>query len=309
MPFRPLGRAVAGAEETPAQPLSHKPVAPAAEIEAGPVGPLEPLELSPSEMAAPRPLGHKRLALVTGGHRRLGGVIATALAQAGFSLAIHGSHDTRLDSVLALALDKHQTEWDGFVVDFADPEAAEELIANIAVRFGRAPDVLVNSAAMFGQDRLDSVTAADLMQHYAVNCAAPTLLTKAFATVPAGLADRCIVNILDQRIDHPHGDQLAYTLSKMALAGLTQMSARSLSPQIRVNAVAPGLTIATPDYDDAQIERLAQMMPLARLPQAEQIAEAVLYLVNASAVTGQTLYVDGGAHMQAYDRDFMHIGK
>lgn len=253
------------------------------------------------------PLAAKRLALVTGGHRRLGGIIAAALAKAGHSLALHGSHDTRLDSHLALTLEEQGTEWEGFVVDFADPESAEELVATVAARFGRPPDILVNSAAMFGQDRLDSVTADDLMRHYAVNCAAPTLLTKAFATIPAGVGDRCIVNLLDQRIDHPHGDQLAYTLSKLALAGLTRTAANSLAPQVRVNAVAPGLTIATPDYDEAQMDRLAAMMPLARLPQAEQIAEAVLYLVNASAVTGQTLYVDGGAHLRSYDRDFMHL--
>ena len=254
-----------------------------------------------------KPLAAKRLALVTGGHRRLGGIITAALARAGHSLAIHGSHDTRLDSHLALALEEAGTEWDGFVVDFADPEGAEELVAKVAERFGRPPDILVNSAAMFGQDRLDTVTADDLMRHYAVNCAAPVLLTKAFATVPAGAVDRCIINILDQRIDHPHGDQLAYTLSKLALAGLTRTSAASLAPRVRVNAVAPGLTIATPDYDAAQMERLGEMMPLARLPQADEIAQAVLYLTEASAVTGQTLYVDGGAHLKSYERDFMHL--
>ena len=93
----------------------------------------------------------------------------------------------------------------------------------------------------------------------------------------------------------------------MALAGLTQLSAATLAPQIRVNAVAPGLTIATPDYDDVQMERLSTLMPLARLPQAEEIAQAVLYLAGASAVTGQTLYIDGGAHLRSYDRDFMHL--
>ena len=208
-----------------------------------------------------------------------------------------------------MTLDENGTEWDGFTADFADPESAEELVAKVAERFGRPPDILVNSAAIFGQDRLDNVSAEDLMRHYAVNCAAPALLTKAFATIPAGVADRCIINILDQRIDHPHADQLAYSLSKSALAGLTRLSASSLAPNIRVNAVAPGLTIATPDYDEAQMERLQSAMPLGRLPLAEQIAEAVLYLAQASAVTGQTLYVDGGAHMRSYDRDFMHMGR
>lgn len=253
------------------------------------------------------PLAQKRLALVTGGHRRLGGIIAGALARAGHSLAIHGSHDTRLDSHLALTFEEEGTEWDGFVADFADPDSAEELVARVAERFGRPPDILVNSAAIFGQDRLDTVSADDLMRHFAVNCAAPVLLTKAFATIPAGPGDRCIVNILDQRLDHPHADQLAYTLSKFALAGLTRTSAQSLAPRVRVNAVAPGLTIATPDYDAAQMERLEAMMPLERLPQGDQIAQAVLYLAEATATTGQTLYVDGGAHLRSYDRDFMHL--
>lgn len=253
------------------------------------------------------PLSGQKLALVTGGHRRLGGVIAGALAKAGYALAIHGSHDTRLDSALALTLEEQGTDWHGFVADFADLEAAEELVGDVAAHFGRGPDLLVNSAAMFGQDRLESVSADDLTRHYAVNCAAPTLLTKAFATVPVGAGDRCIVNILDQRIDQPHGDQLAYTLSKMAMAGLTQVTARTLAPRIRVNGVAPGLTIATSDYSDEQMDALVHAMPLERLPQAEQIAEAVLYLAGATSISGQVLYVDGGAHMRSYPRDFMHL--
>ncbi|MET0372559.1 MAG: SDR family oxidoreductase [Sphingobium sp.] len=276
--------------------------------EGGSYRPLGPADRADGDTVA-RPLPHRRLALVTGGHRRLGAVIAAALAEAGFALAIHGSQDTRLDSALALTMEREGTEWHGFVADFADPESAEEMIAAVAAHFGRPPDLLVNGAAIFGQDRLEDVTAADLMRHYAVNCAAPTLLTKAFALVPGGAGDRCIVNIVDQRIDHPHGDQLAYTLSKLALAGLTRLTAASLAPGIRVNAVAPGLTIATSDYDDAQMERLAAIMPLERLPLAEQIAQAVLYLAGASAVTGQTLYVDGGAHMVSFDRDFMHLGR
>lgn len=252
-------------------------------------------------------LSGRRLALVTGGHRRLGGVIATALAREGYALAIHGSHDTRLDAALALAMEEMGTSWEGFVADFTDLEAAEELIANVSVTFGRPPDLLVNSAALFGQDRIASVSAEELMGHFAVNCAAPALLTKAFATVPAGAVDRCIVNILDQRIDHPHGDQFAYTLSKIALAGLTQISARELAGQVRVNAVAPGLTIATTDYSEAQTEALVGEMPLGALPRPEQIAEAVLYLAGATATTGQVIYVDGGAHMRSYARDFMHL--
>ncbi|CAN5328470.1 SDR family oxidoreductase [soil metagenome] len=292
--YRPLGSPLA-----PAAPASGLPVT-------APLIAAHALATPATDNVA-LPVSGNRLALITGGHRRLGAAIALALAQAGYALAIHGSHDVHLDEHLADAFDAHETSWEGFVADFTDPEAAEELIANVATTFGRPPDLLVNSAAIFGQDRLESVTAQDLMRHYAVNCAAPTLLTKAFATVPAGAVDRCIVNILDQRIDHPHGDQLAYTLSKMALAGLTQLSARDLAPHVRVNAVAPGLTIATAEYSATQMRDLAGAMPLNRLPLSAQIADAVLYLAQATATTGQVLYVDGGAHMQGYDRDFMHL--
>jgi NAD(P)-dependent dehydrogenase (short-subunit alcohol dehydrogenase family) len=248
-----------------------------------------------------------KLALVTGGHRRLGAAIAARLAREGYAVAIHGSHDADPVADLAAAFSETGAAWHGFVADFSDPDTAEVLMAQVAARFGRAPDLLVNSAAMFGQDDLATVQASDLMAHYAVNCAAPALLTKAFAAL--GGAGRSIVNLLDQRIFHPHRDQFAYTLSKQALAGLTLASARVLAPAIRVNAIAPGLTIVTDDYADGQSERLAARMPLARLPHAGEIADAVLYFARADAVTGQILSVDGGAHMVAFDRDFLHLDR
>lgn len=249
------------------------------------------------------------VALVTGGHRRLGARIAGALAGAGYRLAIHGSHDAEPDADLARVLAETGASCRGFVADFADPGSAEVLIVAVADHYGRAPDLLVNSASLFGQDRLESVTAADLAAHFAVNASAPALLTKAFAALDGvnAQADRSIVNLLDQRLGHPHGDQFAYTMSKFALAGLTRASAHALAPHIRVNAVAPGLTLVTPDYGAAQVSRLADIMPLGRLPKADEVADAVLYLARARATTGQVIHVDGGAHMRAYERDFVNL--
>lgn len=258
------------------------------------------------------------LALVTGGHRRLGACIAAALARTGYRIAIHGSHDAEPDEALSAALRDSGQDWAGFVADFADPSSAEGLMAEVIGHFGAAPDLLVNSASLFGQDKFETMGADDLARHFAVNASAPALLTKALAAaVPEGAADaaetgervrdRAIVNILDQRLHHPHADQFAYTLSKFALAGLTRTSARVLAPHIRVNAVAPGLTLVTPDYVDGQAERLAALMPLARLPSPQQVADAVLYLAGARATTGQVIHVDGGAHMVGYDRDFMDM--
>lgn len=256
---------------------------------------------------ATRSASVRPLALVTGGHRRLGAHIAMALLRAGYQLAIHGSHDAEPEPDLAAVLDG--TGWHGFVADFAVVGAAEQLMTDVVAHFGRAPDLLVNSASLFGQDRLDSVTDADLSLHFAVNASAPALLTKAFAAVGSVDQDRSIVNILDQRLSHPHGDQFAYTMSKFALAGLTRTAAQVLAPHIRVNAVAPGLTMVTSDYDAGQADRLSASMPLSRLPQPAEVAGAVVYLAAARATTGQVLHVDGGAHMVSYPGDFMGMAR
>ena len=248
------------------------------------------------------------LALVTGGCRRLGAAIAAALARDGWALALHASHATDPEPALAAALAETGVEWAGFVADFADLAAAEALVGRATERFGRAPRLLVNNASTFGDDVLASVSAASLQTHFAVNCAAPALLTKTFAAADA-VTGRSVVNILDQRIDHPNGDQFAYTLSKQALAGLTRTSARALAPHVRVNAVAPGLTLPTDAYAPAQVARLAAAMPLAALPAPDQVAAAVLYLARAEATTGQVIYVDGGAHLDSYARDFIYLAR
>lgn len=253
--------------------------------------------------------GPAPLALVTGGHRRLGAHIAAALAHAGYRLAIHGSHDAEPDPHLATALTETGADWRGFVADFTDPASAEPLMAEVTARFGAPPDLLVNSASLFGQDRLENVTADDLSRHFAVNASAPALLSKAFVAAVGGASerDRSIVNILDQRLSHPHADQFAYTLSKFALAGLTRTGARTLCPAVRVNAVAPGLTLATPDYGAEHMARLSQSMPLQRLPRPQEVADAVLYLASARATTGQVIHVDGGAHMVSWPGDFVNL--
>ncbi|OJY67106.1 MAG: short-chain dehydrogenase [Sphingobium sp. 66-54] len=248
------------------------------------------------------------LALVTGGHRRLGARIAMHLASAGYALAIHGRNDVEPHPFLAERLTETGVAWKSFLADFLVPGEAEALVPAVIAHFGRAPDLLVNSASLFGADRLETVTQGELADHFAVNAAAPVLLTQAFARAerPAG-AQASIVNILDQRLAQPHGDQLAYTLGKYALEGFTRVAARELAPAIRVNAVAPGLTLATDDYSETQLGTLTARMPLAHLPSSEDVADAVLYLARASSVTGQTLYVDAGAHMRNFPRDFMHL--
>lgn len=232
------------------------------------------------------------------------------LASAGYALAVHGRHDAIPHRFLAERLSETGVPWHGFIADFLEDGAAEALVPAVTAHFGRAPDLLVNSASLFGEGDLASVTEAELAAFYRVNASAPVLLTQAFAAAdrPAG-SNACVINILDQRLAQPHGDQLAYTLGKAGLEAFTRIAARTLAPAIRVNAIAPGLTLATFDYTPDQLQRLAAMTPLDRLPVPDDVAEAVLYLAHARSVTGQTIFVDGGAHMRSYERDFIRLAE
>jgi pteridine reductase len=248
------------------------------------------------------------LALVTAGFHRIGAVIAARLAEAGWTLALHSRTPTEPDQALAALLTLHRTQWFGFDADLGNGDATLQLLPRIVGYFGRAPDLIVNNASRFEWDDPASVTPQALLDHFSVNAAAPVILASALAQHVETGQSAAVVNILDQRIRHPNGDQLSYTLSKQALAAATETMARALAPKVRVNAVAPGLTLPTEDYRPAQMVALAQMMPLERLPEPDEIADAVVWLAGAESVTGQTIYVDGGASLRSFERDFVFLG-
>jgi NAD(P)-dependent dehydrogenase (short-subunit alcohol dehydrogenase family) len=118
-----------------------------------------------------------------------------------------------------------------------------------------------------------------------------------------------VVNLLDQKLANPNPDFFSYSLSKYALAGATEMLAQALSPRIRVNAVAPGITLPSGDQSEAEFAAVASDNLLRRPVGAENVAEAVVYLLGARSVTGQTLYVDGGQRFLKRDGDVMFEGR
>ncbi len=248
------------------------------------------------------------LALVTGGMRRLGAVIAAQLADAGYDLALTSHADGTADSELAAAISRNGIDWKHFGANLSSEGAPDAVIADTVRHFDRAPDLLVNNAAMFGQDGWEELSGASLDEHFRLNLFAPVLLSRALVEVSEENAQPAIVHIVDQRITNPNGDQLSYTLSKQALAGSVRSLAAAFGKRARVNGVAPGLVIPTDDYDEAQMQRLNAEMPLGQLPSAAAVSEAVLYLAKAKHVTGQILFIDGGANLRSYPRDFMHLG-
>lgn len=248
-----------------------------------------------------------KLALVTGGCTRLGAAIAAGLAQDGWTLALHARNTPQPDAALSAKLVDTRAIWRGFTADLADAEQRSELLPEVMAAFKRAPDVLVNSAAAFNEDTLETLSAESIARHMTSNLSAPVLLARDLVAAVAPGQVPAIINILDQRIVNPPDDQLAYTLSKQALAEATRLLARVLAPRARVCGVAPGLVIPTADYTPAQLERLAARMPLGRLPSPADVADAVRYLAGARSTTGQIIFVDGGAGLTDFDRDFVFL--
>ncbi len=249
------------------------------------------------------------LALVTGGVRRVGAVIAGRLAEAGYALALHGHSDAEPEDGLRETLKSNDADWAGFIADFCDENAATMLLDDVVAHFGRAPDLIVNNASIFGQDDAANLNDDTLAKHLRINMMVPVQLTTEMGKRAKNSDRAAVIHILDQRIINPNRDQLSYTLSKQALAQSIRSLAVACADKLRVNGVAPGLTLTAGEYGEEQLANITDMMPLGRLSDAQDIAEAVLYFAHAKAVTGQIICVDGGANLKSFDRDFVHLGK
>ena len=161
---------------------------------------------------------------------------------------------------------------------------------------------LINSASVFEDDRIDTVTRASWDRHLDTNLRAPLVLSQAFAQQLPASAHACIVNIIDQQVLNLTPQFLSYTVSKAGLWTLTRTLAQALAPRIRVNAVAPGPSLKAERQSQANFDAHVQATLLQRPSAPEDIAGAVAYLVSAPAVTGQMIVVDSGQHL-AWSRD------
>lgn len=247
----------------------------------------------------------KQTLLITGGARRLGAALAVACGRAGFDIVIHHRDHGGDEAAAAVLADIRQAGGKAAAItaDLARPDTLEGLINHAATAIGQPITGLINSAAPFDWDDIETVTADRMLSHYLPIAVAPALLCRQLlAQLPAGVTGS-VINILDQKLAAPHGDHLSYTMAKYALMGLGEMLARSAAPRLRVNAIAPGYTLPAPGQAQADFERLHNRTPLGHGTQPDDITAAALYLLQSPAVTGQTLYVDAGMRFGGMARD------
>lgn len=234
----------------------------------------------------------QRVALVTGGAVRVGRAISLGLAEAGFAVAVHyRSSEGPAEEVAARVRDLGR---EALTVpgDLSRPEAAEAVVAAVRERFGRL-DVLVNSAAGFDARPLEDTDADAWDAVMDLNVRAPHLLVRAAADLLRA-SRGSVINLVDLSAFQPWTNFPAHAVSKAALAHLTKVQARTLAPDVRVNAIAPGAVLPPDDYPEGQIEELRTRTPMQALGTPQDVVSAVLFLAGASYVTGQILAVDGG---------------
>lgn len=235
-----------------------------------------------------------RVALVTGAAKRLGRATAEALAGRGADLVIH--YRTSADEAEALAdslRQKGRRVW-ALSADLANPADAEALMAR-AIDLAGGVDILVNNASIFPRDHLLDLDPAALETNLAVHAVSPLLLSRAFARQGRGGQ---IVNFLDCTVHEYDSPHASYHLSKRMLFSITRMLALELAPEITVNAVAPGLILPPPGEDESYLQAMVHTNPLHTHGCAEDITDAVLFLLTSRFLTGQVLYIDGGRHMK-----------
>ena len=237
-----------------------------------------------------------RAALVTGAARRIGRAIVLGLHEAGYAVAIQANRS--VDEAEALRDEIVRAGGRAAVLraDLSDHAAVAELLPAAVSAIGPLT-LLVNNAATFEPDAIGSLDPKRFDRQFAVNLRAPLFLSEALAAQAPRSANASIVNILDQRVFKLTPHFLSYTLAKSALHAATCMLAQALAPNVRVNAVAPGPTMASARQQAEDFARQAASVPLGHGPSAEEIAGAVVYLAGARSITGVTLAVDGGQHL------------
>lgn len=243
--------------------------------------------------------------LITGSARRVGRAIALRFARDGWTVIVH--YNSSADAAGELAREIRGSggaaETVGF--DLRDRAAVRAGADEVASRF---PDwrALINNASVFEDDAPDNLRDDVWDTSIAVNALAPVLLAEKFAKLTKSGPDRCVVNMLDQKVENLNPDYFSYTVGKCALYAASAMMAMKFGAEgVRVVNIAPGLALPSGDQTQEEFEASSKLNLLGRATTLDDIVDAVAFAARSPAITGSTLFIDCGQHRAAQDRDVM----
>lgn len=255
-------------------------------------------------------------ALVTGGARRIGRAMALHLARRGVAVAVHHAASGAEAQEVVAEIVAGGGQAVALRADFLIEDETATLIARAAAALGGPLDLLVNNASIFEHDDLSTMTRTSWDRHIESNLRAPVLLTQGFAAQAPGagrdaagepVARAQVVNLIDQRVRKLTPDFMSYTIAKMGLWAFTRTAAQALAPDIRVNAIGPGPTVQGVRQSAEHFARQRAASVLGRGAGPDDICAALGYLIDAPAVTGQLLCVDGGQHLAWKTADILGV--
>jgi NAD(P)-dependent dehydrogenase (short-subunit alcohol dehydrogenase family) len=238
----------------------------------------------------------ERVALVTGGAKRIGRALALELAGDGWAVAVHHHSSAAEAAAVVAEILQAGGRAVALAADLACETESTALVARAADALGPLT-CLVNNASVFEMDKIETVTRESWDRHIETNLRAPLVLSQAFARQLPEHAEGNIVNLLDQRVWKLTPYFLSYTVAKSGLWTLTQTLALALAPRIRVNGIGPGPTLPSARQTVEQFRQQQLAVPLRHGPTPEEIAAALRFILAAPSMTGQMIALDGGEHL------------
>ncbi len=256
---------------------------------------------------------NEKTCLITGGAKRIGSVICSELAKDGWDVAIHynkSEHESKILEEEIRKIGKNSISLQADFNTFTNNDMFLDLIKKVEKKLGPI-SLLVNNAAVFNFDRPESTSLEQMNFHLSNNLIAPIMLTKALYQLKKNTKSNsntsAVINLLDQKLWNTNPDFFSYTLSKSALNEATVLMAKSFAPYLRVLGIAPGITLPVENQDEKDFKNAHSKTPLKKSSTPIDIAEAVVWLSKAKAITGTTLIVDGGQHLLPSERDVVFM--
>ena len=236
--------------------------------------------------------------LITGAATRVGQAIALHFAEKGWNIGLHYFRSSSKAKKLKKTIEQNWVKVALIKADLKNAKQAEKIIALARKKLGTI-DCLINNAALFEKDDITNFTTKSWNDHLNINLLAPTILTKQFAKQASKKTVSNIINIIDQRIFNLTPFFMSYTISKSGLQTLTKTMAMRLGPNIKVNAIAPGPTIKSKRQTDKHFRNQVRSTLLKKSVKAEDICNAVEFLINNNSITGQIIAVDSGQNLSS----------